>query len=541
MQLRPYQKKAIDDIKHNLKLYDKVVFQLPTGGGKTFIFCNLIKSYPDKKILILVNRQELVEQTISSLAKFGITAEKINSKTKNLHNYSDCYVAMERSLWNRLENLDLPNIDLLIIDECHLANFDKFIPKFNKVIGFTATPVRIERKTFFRCNHCQTESEEVFDCHGEEAMEWTREHLLSEHYEQIILGPTIEELIDEFFLMPEAAYAVSIANLNKLKERNGEFTEQSINEAYTEEEALFNVVKNYKIYCQGKKTIIFNGSINQSKAVYNQFLREDISNVKNYDSINQTAPRPELVQWFKETPGAILCNVNVFTTGFDVTDVEAIIINRPTQSLSLWLQMVGRGARPAPETNKSNFIVIDGGGNIDRLGKWSDIVDWTRIFFKGFKPEKPKKEVLDEVKECEKCFVLIPKTSVICPACGHIHEPKKRKIKEISEEVATLIVPPPKPNGKKIIEYCKRYNKTQGEAFNLFFSMIVDLFRLYNVKKETYIGNKNNGNLEPTILKYLNPCYFAIIKSDLPDSGNKTIKNTYQRTIKKIDNYYGIS
>lgn len=541
MILRPYQKKALDDIEHNLKLYDKIVFQLPTGGGKTFIFCNLIKRFPDKKILILVNRQELVLQTINSLGKFGITAEQITSKTKALINHADCYVAMERSLWNRLEKIDLPEIDLLIIDECHIANFDKFIPKFKKVIGFTATPVRLERLTYFKCLHCDNESENEIICHNETMQEWSREHLLSKHYENIVLGPPIAELIDEFFLMPEVAYAVKVANLSGLTIKGGEYTEQSINDAYISSEALFNVVKNYNTYCKDLKTIIFNGSVNQSKAVYNAFLDAGITNIKSFDSVNQTEPRAELVKWFKETDGAILTNVNVFTTGFDVTDVGAIIVNRPTQSLSLWLQIVGRGARPAPEKGKSNFLCIDGGGNIERLGKWSDIVDWQRIFFKGLKPPKAKKEVLMDVKECQNCSYLIAKTQTVCPSCGHEQE-IKRKIKnvEISDEVAKLVTEPPKPNGKKIIAYCKINNLNQGDAFKIMINQFVDLFRLHNVKFETYNKSKINSKLDVSINRYLTPAYHQIIKSDLPPSGNKTLQNTYNRIIKSIEKYYGI-
>jgi len=106
-----------------------------------------------------------------------------------------------------------------------------------------------------------------------------------------------------------------------------------------------------------------------------------------YDSINTKGEcRNELVNWFKNERDAILCNVSIFTTGFDVTDVEAIILNRATTSLSLFLQMVGRGVRVTDVIYKDNCILIDGGENIDRFQEFSDPSrDWkiTKYFIKN--------------------------------------------------------------------------------------------------------------------------------------------------------------
>ncbi|WP_434127357.1 helicase-related protein, partial [Enterococcus faecium] len=123
--------------------------------------------------------------------------------------------------------------------------------------------------------------------------------------------------------------------------------------------------------------------------------------IKSYDSVNNdSSERVKVVEWFKETDGAILVSTGTFTTGFDVKEVECIIINRPTKSLSLWHQIVGRGARTSDLIFKDNFIVIDLGGNVSRLGKWSDDIDWQNIFFNGLIPEKKKKELLIQCEQC---------------------------------------------------------------------------------------------------------------------------------------------
>jgi len=544
MALRPYQAKAIKDLEEALQKHDKILFQLATGGGKTFIFCELINRNPDKKILILVNRDELVGQTVKSLSKFGIACEQITAKTKSVVGHTNVFVAMEKTLWNRLKKIPdfIPPIDIAIADECHRAEFDKFVPLFPKVIGFTATPVRIERQTFFSCYKCGDQSDFLDECCGEEMQEWTQEHTLSQHYDTIITSADIKDLIDEGFLVPERPYAVKIADLSQLKTRAGEFTEESINEAYLSKDALFNVVKNYKAYCQGRKTMIFSASTKQNLAVYNQFVADGFTNIQMYDSVNSKADRKEVVEWFKNTPEAILCNVNVFTTGFDVTDVEAIIVNRPTQSLSLWLQIVGRGARIDPKAGKTDLIVIDGGGNIDRLERWSFPRDWVDIFNNGLKPAKPKKEVLEEVAECKECGALIPKTATVCDSCGVIIIKKpKNKAKKESEAIAKPLYLPPIPKADKIIELAQRQNQNQGFAFKILINMIVDLFRGHQIPIEKYLNSKRTGEFYRKIDLIYRPIYFAIITSDLPSSGNKTLINTKNRIINAINKHYGIS
>jgi len=242
--------------------------------------------------------------------------------------------------------------------------------------------------------------------------------------------------------------------------------------------------------------------------------------------------RSEVVELFRNTKGAILFNVGVFTKGFDVTDVEAIIVSRRVSSLSLWIQIVGRGSRTTDKLFKDRFIVIDGGNNIDRLGKWSDNFDWEKIFW-GTDDYKAKKEPTEEeVTECDNCGELMKERTCLCPSCGH----NNCKIKEIKIDVGLAIqqnvIP---PEAKKIIDYCQKINKDKIFALKILTSQIYQMFK--KVPKEQFLANRNTG-VERVLNTHLKLNYFKILKSDLPSSANRTLKRQKEILINKLEKKY---
>jgi superfamily II DNA or RNA helicase len=132
------------------------------------------------------------------------------------------------------------------------------------------------------------------------------------------------------------------------------------------------------------KTIIFNCNIDHSKKVNEAFGAFGYPSRHLDGEVDEHARRATLL-WFKNTPGAILNNIGVLTTGFDEPSLQTVIVNKSTMSLPLWLQMTGRGARPFPE--KQFFTIIDMGGNALTHGDWSDSRDWSYEFQN---PDKPK-------------------------------------------------------------------------------------------------------------------------------------------------------
>lgn len=546
----PHQQKSINEIFEKFNTCNKVLYQLSTGGGKTFVFSFLTKMWINTfggKVLILCHRTELVEQTFKSLNQIGITCELVTSKVKYLKHNCQVYISMIETANNRLQKNSsfFKNVDLIINDECHLLIFDKVFKYFpnSKILGCTATPVVLKRITFFKCKHCKTVYDELTNCCNDEVIEWTKPFTMSELYDDIVVGASINDLIEMGNLVQDINFVKNYTDNSKLKIDNKtlDYSEQSMNEAYNDENALFNVVLNYKEICEGKKTMVFNSSSKSNLLVYNKFLEAGY-NVKMFDSVNKCEPRKQLVNWFKNTPNAILCNVSVFTTGFDVTDVEAIILNRPTNSLSLFLQMVGRGGRSTKNIYKDNFIVIDGGGNIERHNEWSDSTrDWKKIFFEGLskEKEKAKKENIEDIQTCDECGYLMPKTLDECPECGY-KIPKKVKEKIEDNIISVPIKKIPPPNAEKIYKYTLQQGEDLNFAWRILINQLFDLFRYYRVSKEIYIKSLNSGELDKKLKKMITACYFVLkSKNDIKSGTERTIKYLIDKTKQKLENYYG--
>jgi len=554
MEVKPfeYQENGINEILEKFKTNQRVLYQLSTGGGKTFIFCFLTKKWIEqnnKKILILCHRTELIDQTIKSMIRIGVTCEAVTSKVKELNHSSDCYVAMVETAHNRLVKNPyfFKDVGLVIADECHILIFDKVFNFFpdSKILGCTATPVVFKRERFYRCKFCKKNYLHLRDCCNHEVLEYTKPYPMSNIYQDIVLGPKITELIDMNRLVKEISFVKKYVNTNDLKtDSTGEFTNESLDVAYGNSEAVFNVLKNYKELCFGKKTIIFNNSSTTNLLVYEKFKADGL-NVRMFDSVNkeQSGNREDIIEWFRNERDAILCNVSVFTTGFDVTDVEAVILNRATNSLSLFLQMVGRGVRITNNIFKDKLILIDGGENVDRHQEFSDPTrDWKMIFQNGIGKEKPKKEDSMDVSTCLNCGALYMKSEPECPICGFkIVEERNRTRVDISEEVLQPITEIPPPNGEAIYKYTLSLNEDVNFAFKILINQIIDMFIFYRVDKQKYINTKENGKLIKSITKLIKqPYHILIMKNDIRASNNRTKQYIINKVLTKLENYYEI-
>jgi superfamily II DNA or RNA helicase len=552
--IQPYehQQKSINEILEKFQTNQRVLYQLPTGGGKTFVFSFLTKLWVErtgKKVLILCHREALVNQTISSLNQISLSCEAVISRTKELKHNCNVYVGMIQTINNRLnanENF-FKDVDLVICDECHILIFDKvfkFFP-FANILGCTATPIVQKKITFFKCQHCKTNYDELTNCCNDEVIEWTRPFTMSEIYNDIVVGATIQDLINDGKLVQEISFVKNYTDNSNLKidTKSGEYTEESMNAAYNNDDALFNVVLNYKEICEGKKTMIFNSSTKANLLVYQKFIDAGYTNIKMIDSVNDCEPDANVIKWFKDNQSGILCNVGKLTTGFDDTTVEAIIVNRPIASLSLWLQIVGRGGRSTDKIYKDNFIVIDGGGNVDRHNEWSDNTrDWKRIFFEGKEKPKAKKEDIEDLQNCEGCGAMFPKTNDTCPECflEVIKLPKVEDVKIEDEVITQPIKKIPPPNAEKIYLYTLQNNEDLNFAWRIMINQIFDLFRYYRVSEEKYLSAKASGELDKKIKKMITGCYFILKgKPDLNSGVERTIQYLINKVKIKIEKYYG--
>ncbi|PKP25792.1 MAG: DEAD/DEAH box helicase [Bacteroidetes bacterium HGW-Bacteroidetes-2] len=359
-ELYTYQKEAIETIFERFKSFPEsynILYQLPTGGGKTIIFSEIAKRYiqeTKKKVLILTHRIELSKQTSITLSEIKVKNKVINSTVKEIPNQEDymCYVAMVETLNNRLKEkqLDMKNIGLVIVDEAHYNSFRKLFKYFNKcdILGVTATPLSSNINL-----------------------------PMKNTYNELIVGHSISELIEKGFLSKATTYSYDVG-LGALRIGiNGDYTVKSSEVVYIDYAMQEKLIYAYEERAKNKKTLIFNNGINTSKFVYESFRNAGYA-IRHLDNKNTELERKEIIDWFRETPDAIITSVGILTTGFDVPDIEAIILNRATRSLTLYHQMIGRGSRVLE--NKKTFTVVDMGNNLARFGLWEEKVDWQSIF-----------------------------------------------------------------------------------------------------------------------------------------------------------------
>lgn len=335
----------------------RLLYQLPTGGGKTIIFSELAKLFIekfDKKVVVLTHRTELSKQTAMTLKKSGVQNKLINTTVKSLprSNEYHCYVAMVETLKNRLkaQKLTTDDIGLVIIDEAHNNSFQKLLGNFKNafIIGVTATPLSSDVTL-----------------------------PMNKNYNELITGEPITSLIDQGFLAKPKTWRYDV-ELNTLKTGiHGDFTVSTSDELYSSHAMLSLLREAYEAHSKNKKTLIFNTGIFTSKKVC-QMFREAGYAVRHLDNKTPAEERREILAWFKRTKGAILTSVSILTTGFDEPTVQSVILNRATTSLTLYHQMIGRGSRKLP--SKKTFAITDLGNNTERFGHWHEPIDWNFVF-----------------------------------------------------------------------------------------------------------------------------------------------------------------
>jgi superfamily II DNA or RNA helicase len=436
MTLRPYQERFINNIAASLRTNRKVVAQLATGGGKTVCFsaiCDRFTARNSTDILILVHREELLAQATKAIR---LQSQAVTAGMKSIP-HARMYVAMVETAYKRLDKF--ANIGLVIVDECHIGNFTKVIEHFTQsyIIGFTATPLAA-RKT----------------------------NPLRNYFDDIVCGIDIPELIEQGFLCPELTYsAAQIVDRARLKMKAGDFDAAQMAAAYKAPKYIETTINAYKQHALGQKTIIFNCNVEHSIAVNAAFQAAGF-NSRHLDA--DSPDRAEVLQWFANTPDAILNNIGIATTGFDQPDIETVIVNKATASMPLWLQMCGRGARPHPV--KLAFTIIDLGGNCITHGLWSSPRNWSNIFHN---PKKPGEGVAP-VKECPDCGALMHTAVRLCD-CGHafpVIKPKDEAIEKFIQVSKAIDV-------KKIIE-SHAHNKDYRSLYVLVEQVFNKAVRIFH-------------------------------------------------------------
>ena len=358
--LYPYQEKDLQELYKRLAGAEagrRILYQLPTGGGKTRVFAEMAKWFIatyKRNVIVLTHRIELCNQTSATLKNLGVSNRILNSSVKRLSRKDErrCYVAMVETVKNRIRDgiLNPQNIGLVIIDEAHYNSFQKLLGRFSHafIIGVTATPFS---------------SDTSLPMH--------------KTYHELVVGESIQNLISKGYLAKPANWRYDVELNSLITGSSGDFTISSSDVLYSSPAMLELLLHAYEANAKNKKTLIFNNGIFASRNVCQYFENAGYP-IKHLDNRTTAAERTAILKWFRKTRGAILTSVSILTTGFDEPSVQAVILNRATTSITLYHQMIGRGSRRLP--NKKTFTIIDLGNNTERFGEWQAPLDWQLIF-----------------------------------------------------------------------------------------------------------------------------------------------------------------
>jgi superfamily II DNA or RNA helicase len=349
-ELRDYQSELLDRLEDLWATGTKrVLLQLATGGGKTICLATVIDRALTKgqTCLVVVHREELLTQTIAKVAAITGQAAGIIKAGHRPNHDSPVQVASVATLVNRLDQY--PAFDVLILDECHHSNsqtWRKVTDHFSNslLLGVSATPIRMNGSGF----------RDIFDV--------------------LISGVTMADLIAQGHLSQFRYYApASGLNLTGLRTRGGDYTRESIEAANSAIKVAGDCLKAYQDYLWGKQSLIFAVSVAHSREIAASFSANGVP-AAHLDGRDDPSVRSATMEAFRTGAIRVLSNCALFTEGLDVPGIEAVILSRPTKSLGLWLQIVGRALRPSP--GKGHAIIIDLGENWARFGLPADDREW---------------------------------------------------------------------------------------------------------------------------------------------------------------------
>lgn len=405
MELRPYQKKTVSIILENIRKGVKSqLINSPTGSGKTFISANVIKelNLMGLKVWFIVANEPLIKQTYNEFSKFNLQRSIIKSGMDKYFNpYAQNQIAMLQTLVKRLDKTENIKPDVLFFDEADFCSKGKMVQKIKEtypntqIIGVTGTPT----------NHAG--------------------YLLKgfEFYHEVI---SVKELQKLGFLSIDKNFVPLNPNLENVRVMStGEFNEEDLDVACNQTYMINDIVETYKKVNCGYKGIVFAINVNHAERLQKAFCDAGIKAGLIHSKMKKFQ-RDYWLEAHKRGKIQLLVNVGILTRGYNDVDIIDCIFARPTNSLPLYLQSVGRLARLDTE-GKHFFRHFDYAGNISRFGLWSE----SRLYSYDI---EVKKEIEFRPIVCPSCFSVIYEKTNKCPECDFIlkqqQEQREREIQD---------------------------------------------------------------------------------------------------------------
>ncbi|MEH7220513.1 DEAD/DEAH box helicase [Bacillus toyonensis] len=432
-QLHEYQQRLVDRVRQAYtEGFTSPCVVAPCGAGKSIMISEIARMTTNtgRRVLFVVHRKELIDQIR-------------NTFIKNEVNMSFVEFGMVQTVVRRLDKTPKPA--LIITDESHhglAASYRKIYEYFDDVLrlSFTATPIRLNGSGLGDINDILIEEVDA---------EW---------------------LIQNGFLSPYKYYAPKLIDTSLLKLNNlREFSCSSMDKALESKTIYGDVVEHYRKLASGEQAICYCHNIESSKRIRQEFLHYGIVS-EHIDAKTPKLEREEIVTKFRNKEIQVLTNVDLIGEGFDVPDCSTVIMLRPTQSLSLYIQQSMRGMRYKPAKTS---IIIDHVDNVRRFG----LPDQKRYWSLSSK-KKLISEAEIKIKQCTNCFAVYPSRSKECPECRHKPEiqqvteyerDKDATLEEVTKEDVHITLDFREPsdckNMKELYELAKHRNYKRGWAY----------------------------------------------------------------------------
>jgi DNA repair protein RadD len=385
LQLRDYQSRSVRDVYASLRQNKSCVLQLPTGAGKTHVAMAIIKHglRHGKRINFLVDRLTLLDQTTDQFVENGIPFGVVQGMHP-LQNLSKPVQIVSTQTLARRKSDRWPTADLMIVDECHTnySIFSEVMGKWDgiKYIGLSATP-------------------------------FTRS--LGLIWDDLVVGVTTGELIERGYLSEYEAFGPTTPDLTGVRRSGADYAAAALEERMNV--LTGGIVAHYIKHGKGMKGLAFTPTVAYAQHLAEEFQANGVNAafVCGHDTDER---RTEMMKAYRSGEIEVMCNCDVLTKGFDMGDIKYGILARPTRSLSLHIQMLGRFLRTHPDKDKA--LIMDHSGNIERLGFPDDDLPTTLDMGEPNTNSDTRDRDEPQPWNCPQCHALVEPGNSTCTNCG---------------------------------------------------------------------------------------------------------------------------
>jgi len=395
LPLRDYQADSFNQLIREWQLFNNVLIQQPTGAGKSLIIAQAVLEFirRGEPVLIVAHKIELIKQLRDHCSRWFPNVEVgiIADRTQFKRNPNALIQLGSVQALNYLNPLEYPLASLVVFDECHHSHarsYAKLFQHYEKsyILGVSATPLRIDGRGL-KCLYQGVKG-----------------------FESLITGVPVRQLIEEGHLSDFKFFAAKelvdpqVAGIHT---KMGDYVQSEV-EKLVEEVLLYgDIIETWEKHAKGLRTVVYPVSVKYSKKLCLKFKQAGHP-AEHIDADTPSKERESILNRFRSGETLILCQHSIIVEGVDVPEIGAVVFARPTKSLTIWFQAIGRALRPAP--NKTHAIIIDHTTTHEILPNPDDYIEWS----------------LDPIS-----LPSGTKKALTCPACDHVFRPVGKDLQQL--------------------------------------------------------------------------------------------------------------